>query len=150
MASVYGANHTNAFQTVPAVKLDVGVMGGRGRVVYDTYSASGALSANDKIYLGRLPKGARVKAGRFVCADLGTTGVIDIGYEYVNSADGTSDQDGFFAAVDVHTAAVDSQMAGTAAAYMLELSGDAYIVAKVTTATTAAGALSLLLEYVVD
>lgn len=152
MASFYGANSTLAFNTVPSQKVDVTNWFGKERVVYDSYTVPTAAPANaDKIYLGKLPKGAKVGGGRLTCSDLGTVGVLNVGYEYVNSADGSAVTNAFFASVDVHTAASDNTMAGTAAGYMVELAGEAYIVATITTAWDAtSGSIQCRMIYTLE
>ena len=59
MATVYGVNFTKYDQNVPKEMVNVAENGGRMRVIYDTYVAS-ALAKDSTIYVGRLPKGARV------------------------------------------------------------------------------------------
>tara|TARA_R100001510_G_C7614890_1_gene177352 strand:- start:7 stop:468 length:462 start_codon:yes stop_codon:yes gene_type:complete len=59
MATVYGVNFTKYDQNVPKEMVNVSENGGRMRVIYDTYVAS-ALAKDSTIYVGRLPKGARV------------------------------------------------------------------------------------------
>lgn len=66
MANIYGANYTTrnpvtagaAAGTIPDV-IESGEWGGRVRVAYDSYTASGgATGASDVIYMGQLPANA--------------------------------------------------------------------------------------------
>lgn len=151
MASYYGVNHTKAFVNVPSEKIDVSAWKGRMRWVYDEISLAGAVALNEKIYLGIIPKQAKVVEAILAFSDLGAAGVMDLGYEKVDSSL-SSDQDAFLAAVDVNSAAGTKKMSDQAnmVGFGLELDGDAYIVAKATTATTAAGTLKCAVCYVLD
>lgn len=151
MASIYGVNATKAFVNVPSDKVDVTDWGAKVRHVYDTYVVTAAPSAGDKLYMGKLPKGAKVIGARLVTPDLGTVGVLNVGYEYINSADGSAVTNAFFASVDVHTSALNSTMAGTEAGYMYELAGEAYLVVNITTAWDAtSGTIKLSVSYVLE
>lgn len=153
MASLYGVNHTKAFVNVPADKVDVSAWQGRVRQIYDEIDLSAALALNDKVYMGKLPKGAKVVEAILAFPDLGTTGQFDVGYEYVNSADGTSDPDAFLNDVDVNSAAATVKMSDQAnmAGFGVEMAGEAYIVVTAVAATTAtSGKVKLCVQYVVD
>tara|TARA_Y100000114_G_scaffold120887_1_gene115952 strand:- start:29 stop:460 length:432 start_codon:yes stop_codon:yes gene_type:complete len=64
MANIYGANHTTAYpseagSTAVSGMVESAESGGRVRVLYDRYTASGgATNNNDVIYMGKLPKNA--------------------------------------------------------------------------------------------
>ena len=64
MANIYGANHTTAYpseasSTALAGMVESSESGGRVRVLYDRYTASGgATNNNDVIYMGKLPANA--------------------------------------------------------------------------------------------
>lgn len=152
MATYYGVNHTKAFQTVPAVKVDVSDWGGRIRVLSDSFTSEGAIAINEKVYMGRLPKGAKVIEVILASTDHGTAGDADVGYEYVNSADGSADLDAFLAAADVNAAAVTHVMSAKAnmIGFQKEMAGEAYVVISLPEATTAAGTFKLSVFYVVD
>lgn len=120
---------------------------------YDTYELTADLAAADKIYLGRLPKGAKVYKAMLAFDDLdGSGGTIDLGYEYVNSADGSNDADGFLAAVDVTSAGIVST--GETAlvdSVGLEMAGEANVVATINGDTDAtSGTIKAVIFYVVD
>jgi hypothetical protein len=153
MASLYGANHTKAFVNVPADKIDVSAWQGRVRQIYDEIDLSAVLALNDKVYMGRLPKGAKVVEVILAFPDLGTAGLLDVGYEYVSSADGTSDPDAFLNDVDVNTAAGTVKMSDQAnmVGMGVEMAGEANIVVTAIQATTAtSGKIKLIVEYVLD
>lgn len=78
MAAVKGANITNIDAT-PSVKADMAQFGGKLRVQFDTYEASG-LAAASTITMARLPKGAVVHNVIVFHDDLGTTaGTLAVG-----------------------------------------------------------------------
>jgi len=64
MANIYGANHTTAYpseasSTALAGMVESSEQGGRVRVLYDRYTASGGATGNsDVIYMGKLPANA--------------------------------------------------------------------------------------------
>jgi len=152
MASFYGVNHTKAFVNVPSDKVDVSAWHGRVRQMYDEIDLSAVLALNDKVYFGKLPKGAKVLEAMLAFPDLGTAGVVNLGYEKLDSSL-TSDEDAFLAAVDVNSAAATVKMSDQAnmVGFGLELDGDAYVVLKATTATTAvSGKIKCVIQYIVD
>lgn len=150
MASLYGSEFTDAFQTVPSVKVDVSKWGGRLRVAYGTYELTGDLSAADKIYLARLPKGAYVY-GAILAFDALGGGTMDVGYEYPN-ADGTDDPDGFVDGADVTSAGiVGSVEAALVDSIGLSMDGEADVVATVATDTSAtSGTVKVVILYALD
>lgn len=155
MASKYGVEYTNIFQTDPGVKVDVSKWQGKLRVMYGTYELSADLASGDKIYLGRLPKGAIVYNAMLAFDDLdGSGGTIDLGYEYNQSGDEslTDDLDGFLADVDVTSAGVvGSVEQALIDSIGLEMSGEADVVAVIdgdTDATT--GTVKAVIFYAID
>lgn len=152
MASLYGTYHTEAFQNDPVDNVAAKVFGGKIRQIYDEINLSAVLAVGDKVYLGKLPKGAKVVEAILSFPDLGTTGVVDLGYEKVDSSL-TSDQDAFLASVDVNSAADTVKMSdqNNMVGFGLEMDGDAYIVLKATTATTAtSGKIRCCVQYVLN
>lgn len=105
MASVYGVQYTKAFVNSPSDKVDVSRWGGRVRCMSDSFTLTADLASGDKIYLGRLPKGAIIHEVILASDDLDASGgTLDVGYEYPNS-EAVADPDAFLANVDVATAA---------------------------------------------
>ena len=57
MANIYGQNYTKGYISVPAEMAKIGEVGGVKRVLFDqVVGAAGA----DVLYIGKLPKGARI------------------------------------------------------------------------------------------
>lgn len=152
MASKYGLAYTDKFQTVPSVAIAGNKYGGRLRVCYDTYALSADLASGDKIYMGKLPKGARVIDCIVAFADLDASGgTIDVGYEYNATGESslTDDLDAFLADVDVTSAGTvgmieQANMAG----FGYEIEGDADIVVSIDGDTDAtSGTIKLAIVY---
>lgn len=107
MASLYGSAYTDKFQTIPSVAIAANKYGGRVHACYDSYALTADTASADKIYMGKLPKGARVIDCIIAFADLdGSGGTLDIGYEYNATGESalTDDPDAFLADVDVTSA----------------------------------------------
>lgn len=153
MASKYGVEYTNVTQDVPSEKAPANKWGARLRCVYDTYALSADLAAGDKIYMGKLPKGARVIDVQCSFADLdGSGGTIDIGYEYNASGESalTDDLDAFGVDIDVTSAASYTMAAEGAnlAGVGYEIEGDADIVVSIDGDTDAtSGTIKLCVIY---
>jgi hypothetical protein len=150
--SLYGSNYTKAFVTVPSEKVDVSHQHGRVRVSYDEIDLSSVIALNEKVYLGRLPKGAKVVEAILAFPDLGTAGVCDLGYKY-DDASLTSDPDAFLSGVDVNTAADTVKMSdqNNMVGFGVEMAGEASVILTATTATTAiTGKVKVAVHYVVD
>jgi hypothetical protein len=133
MASLYGVEYTNVTQDVPSEKAPANKWGARLRVVYDTYALTADTASGDKIYLGKLPKGARVIDVICHFADFDASGgTMDIGYEYNATGESslTDDPDAFGVDIDV-TSAASYAMASEGANLAgngYEIEGDADIV----------------------
>ena len=130
MASLYGVEYTNAVNDVPSEKALPNKWGSRLRSTYDSYTILADLAVGDKIYLGRLPKGARIIDVIVAFADLDTSGgTVDVGYEYAD-ATLTDDLDGFASGIDVTSAGAYSMSADGAnmAGFGYELTGETDIV----------------------
>jgi hypothetical protein len=103
----------------------------------------------------KLPKGARILNATLKSADLGTTGILNVGITASADALESADADFFFAALDVKTAAINKSMTGigtTIEGVHHKLLGDVTVVIVPTENTQAAtGAkLSLSVEYVLE
>ena len=57
MANIYGSNYTKAFINNPAEQANMGEYGGVKKVIFDQVAAG---AGADVLYIGKLPKGARV------------------------------------------------------------------------------------------
>lgn len=154
MTDFYGANHTKAFQNNPSEKIGVGEQAGRLRVAYDSYDFSAVITTSDSLKMMKLPKGARVIEVRVNSDDLGTTGTLNIGWEAGANGDEAADADGFFAALDVKAAAVNTSMskAGSRQPGLNKKFAEevqvAIVPAEDTTATS--GTIELIIEYILE
>lgn len=107
----------NGYKVLPSAD------GGRVRAFYARYVQGAATQAiNDTIYLGDLPKGARIRTGWRVSCSAGTvSSTLDIGLR-VKSTGAVIDADGIAAAVN--TAAAGQKDANTGA---LIANGEEYV-----------------------
>ena len=160
MPTVYSSQYTDAYISKPVVKIPPGYVAGEVKFLYFSFALPGAVvAAADVIKLGKLPKGAMVLDACLSFPDLGTTGVMDLGWAAsveVDSA-GTAlelaDADGLMAAVDMKAAAAIVNMADVAGAevagFLKEFAAqvDIQLVAsEATTATT--GTIKGYIQYV--
>lgn len=152
MASKYGLAYTDKFQTIPSVAIAANKYGSRVHSCFDSYTVTADLASGDKIYLGKLPKGARVLDVIVAFADLDASGgTVDVGYEYnaVGESALTDDPDAFLADVDVTSAGTvgmieQANMVG----FGYEIEGDADIIVTIDGDTDAtSGAIKLLVVY---
>lgn len=150
--NLYGINATNTLATVPAVNNEPYDLGGRVRVAYDSYTVPSGdeVGTSAVINLFKLPKGARVVGGQLTSSSTASAGVYQVGYQEngVDSAVATA----FWAAQDMGAAAIDLQLAGTAAGYMKVFGAETQVEVTFTTATTsgAGDTIKVKLFYVVD
>lgn len=133
MASLYSVGYTDAFRDVPSEKVHANKWGGKSRWAYDSFSLTADTASGDKVYMFKLPKGARIINAILATSDLdGSGGTLDVGYEYNASGDSalTDDTDAFLADVDVASAAITVGMIEQVnmAGFGYELEGEADIV----------------------
>lgn len=151
MASLYGLEYTNVTQDVPSEKAPINKWGGNIRCMYDTYAISADVASGDKLYMGKLPKGARVLDVILAFADLdGSGGTLDVGYEYNATGNTlTDDLDAFLADVDVTSAGTVGMIEqGNMVGFGYEIEGDADIVITFDGDTDAtSGTIKLLVLY---
>jgi len=69
MANKHGVNYTKAYVSVPAQLCNIGEVGGVKRVLFDQLLAGGV--AADDLFIGKLPKGARVLEVKSIGAGAG-------------------------------------------------------------------------------
>lgn len=154
LTTVYGDQYTDAYQSEPSVKLDVSLQGGRVRRAYGSYTVDAAdeFGTSGLINMFKLPKGARLIECNFVSPDLGTTGIVDIGWDGGTNSGETADPNGIYAAQSVKAAAVDARMDRTLAGWNKKFDDEVSIQIDFTEATDAAAGLTIELEalYVVD
>ncbi len=153
MTDFYGANNTLT-RNVPREMIGVGDYAGRVRSSYDSYTFAAVLTTSDSLKMMLIPQGARVVDLHVRSDDLGTTGLLNIGWDA--SADGgeAADADGFFAALDVKAAAIHTSIlhAATSPAGLFKKFTEPVRVAIVPTENTTAtsGDIELLLMYVLE
>lgn len=161
MATLYGNQYNSAFVTKPSTKVGIGDINGIVKRMYFDYTITAAPTAADTIKLGKLPIGARVFDAALKFPDLGSTGVLELGWAASDSgAQGTAetaDADGFMAAVDVNAAADlvtmnQQQLAsGALAGYLKKFTAAVDVEIYVTTAwTVTSGTIKGYVEYIVD
>lgn len=153
MTDFRGVNNTLR-NNVPKEKIGVGEAYGVMRVAYDEYSFAAVIDTTDTLYMQEIPVNARVYDAVLKHADLGTTGLFNIGWQAGANGDESADADGFFAAVDVNSAA-DVQSARNDAAApagihksFSEAVQVVIVPTEVTTATS--GDISLAIYFAVD
>lgn len=113
MATLYGTQYTNAYVDVPKTKIHSGDSSGAVMHMHFDYPIPGTVpTASDVIKLGKLPKGARILDAGLSFPDLGTTGVLELGWaasaelDSAGSAVEAADDNGFLVSVDVNAAAI--------------------------------------------
>ena len=157
------ATNITEFDTTPPSVVDSKTANGYERVIFDTIEAT-ALSVSDVVILARVPVDALLSSVLLATDDLGTTGVLDLGY-YKKNADGTYtavDSNNLASSLDVNTAAVafterrySAHNIDTVQKKVWELAGlsarpsydHMYIALTATTATTATGTISIIVKY---
>ena len=141
-ATLYSDQITN-LRATPQTKPMSGESRGKLRVSAFTYT--GDVAQNDLVELCRVPEGARIYSGRIDFTDFGASVTLDIG-------DGTTENK-YASAVDVATAAGQSDFANTWALYGLgreKLSAGITLTAKVEAANPDSGTLRGYLVYSVE
>ena len=107
MANFYGLNATKRDNTVPSVKIASQEDRGRMRVLYDKYTFTAIITTADVLKMMKIPKGAKVHEVTIKSADLGTTGILNVGWEAsAESGAEIADPNGFFSVLDVKAAPV--------------------------------------------
>lgn len=151
MATLYSNQYQDAFVDVPSDFIRSGDVSGEVKIMYMDFTVPAvAPTANDVFKLGKIPKGARILDAVLSFPDLGTTGVLELGYAADAAAVETADDNAFLASVDVNAAADTVSM--TDQVNMVGLgklfSAECDLELKVTTAWTAtSGTVKCLLYY---
>lgn len=115
MATKYGTNATNIYNTSIPKLAEQGEQNGDLHVLYDEYVFAGDLAANDVIYMGgKLPAGARVIDVILDSPDLDaqSAGALTVGWLASDDAVVAVNASGFLTSVDVHTAGKAQSMSG--------------------------------------
>ena len=150
MTDLYGSNYTKAYVNMPSEKAGKGEYNGHVKILFDEYVVPTAneLATADFIYLGKLPKGARVLGGKVKTDAAGATGIFDIGY-LANGVD-AADADAFAASVDPGAAAVLQELNGAAIGKKFEAETTVLIDVTEVTADAGGDRIQVWIEYVVD
>ncbi len=150
MATLYGKNADKVNDGL-GVKIDKGETNGRVRVLYDSYTFDGELTAvaPDLIKLGALlPAGARVIGGMFKAPASGATGQVSVGYA-ANGVD-VADPDGFVTTKDPGAAAVLAPVDGAAVGKKFTVATQVEATIVEATASADGDTWEMWLLYVVD
>ena len=142
MATLY-SDQITGLRATPQTKPDSGVS--NGKVRSEVFTWTGDAAQNDLVELCRLPVGARILTGRLDFTDFGTSVTLDIG-------DGTTENK-YLSALDIATAAGNSDFANTYALYGLgreRLSTAITLTAKLEGANPASGTLAGYILYTVE
>jgi hypothetical protein len=153
MADFFGDNATLRDSNVPSDKIKVQEQHGRMRIAHDTITFTAELTTSDSLKMMELPSGAKIYDAEVNSDDLGTTGVLDIGWEASSEGGEAADPNGLYAALDVATAAVARQkMANSVAGYLKQFTEKVRIAIVPSTSTDAATGqtLNLTVWYTVD
>lgn len=146
LTNTYGVNYKKAYVGTNGVFSPVaqGEQSGKVKIAYDSITFdNNVVATTDVIYLMKLPAGAKIVDAILKCEDLGTTGVVDVGF---------SSGSELFASADVKAAAIASHLAAGSSAHLSTLTAEKQVTAKFSEATDAAlnKTLQLVVFYVVE
>jgi hypothetical protein len=161
MATLYGDQYAAAYVTKPSSKIGPGDVIGDVKRLYFEYTITAAPTAADVIKVAKLPIGARVFGAGLKFTDLGTTGVLELGWAAsASGAQGTAETasaSGLLLTVDVNTAAdfvtMDQQQeaGGSLAGHLKKFTATVDVQILVTTAwTVTSGTIKGYVDYIVD
>lgn len=141
--ATFYSDQITSLRATPQSKPMSGESNGKVRVAH--FSFTGDVAQNDLVELCRLPEGARIYHGRVGFTDFGTSVTMDIG-------DGTTENK-YASAIDVATAAGQSDFANTNALYGLgreRLSAGITLTAKFEAANPDSGSIYGYVLYAVE
>ncbi len=143
MATFYGDQFQAAYNAKPSTKWSPGDFNSSLRRIYFEYTITTTTPiATEKIKVGKIPLGARVHGAGLKFTDLGSTGILELGFAADVGAVETADPDAFLSTVDVNAAAdfvtMDQQQeaGGALAGHLKEFAAECDIEIYVTTAWT--------------
>lgn len=155
MSTLYGNQYQDAFVDVPSSKIKGKDIGGDVKRMYFDYTITAAPTNGDVIKLGKLPAGARVHNACLQFPDLGTAGILNLGWSAGAKGLEAADADGLLVNVDVNTAAdavsmqIQMEAGGSNAGYLKEFSEEVEIQIDVAAAwTVAAGTIKGFVEFI--
>lgn len=164
MATLYSNQYQDAYVDVPSSKIGPGDQSGDLKFLFFDFTVPGTAPTDaDIVKLAKLPKGARVVEACLSFPDLGTAGVVELGWAASAEKDGpngltgtvleAADDNGFLASVDVNAAANTVKMSSdmnNAAGLLKNFSAEVDVQLLVTTAWTAtSGTVKGYLSYVI-
>ncbi len=117
LTNLYGVNYKKALVTVPPLKIKQGELGGKKRLLIDSFALDADAAGTEVVIMGRLPKNALVVRARVFGPDLGGTGTLKLGNSVSVDGSGTDavDDDSFITAADSSGQAFDVSDNATAA-----------------------------------
>lgn len=149
MSTYYGTNAAKLIAS-PQPKIAPGEYNGHIKVMYDEHTfEANVYSISDVIKVGApLPKNARVLEVKVFCDSLGTTGIMEVGYE-ANGVD-NADTDGFIDAADAGGQAVHA--VGDGPAIGKKFTAETQVIATMTEASDGASGdkARFMVFYIVD
>jgi hypothetical protein len=155
MSTLYGNQYQDAFVDVPSNKVKGKDIGGEVKKMYFDFTITAAPTAGDVIKVGVLPKGARIYNAGLQFPDLGTAGILNLGWAAGAEGLEAADADGLLVNVDVNTAAdavsmqIQMEAGGSNAGYMKELAEEVVVQIDVATAwTVSAGTIKGFVEFI--
>lgn len=164
MAQFYSNQYEDAYVDKPSNKIAPGDQSGDIRFMFFDFTVPSSAPSNSDYYsLGKIPKGARVVEACLSFPDLGTAGVVELGWAASAEKDGPNgltgtalelaDADGFLASVDVNAAANTVKMSSdmnNAAGFLKHFSAEVEAQLFITTAWTAtSGVVKGYISYVI-
>ena len=114
MASYYGVNYNNIYQSNPVLPALPGQAFGKVKMLFDEFVLTAEIDTPDKLYMcHKLPAGAIVIDAAIIAPSLGTTGILQLGHS-ANGVDNL-DVDAFVQSADAGGQAVIAKPAAGAA-----------------------------------
>lgn len=151
MATLFGENATKRDVNIPAVKIGTVDSHGRMRVARDKISLTALLAQNDIIKMMKLPAGAKIYEVEISSDDLGSVGVLDVGWAASAEGGEVADPNGLYAALDVTSAIARQKIGNSLPGFLKRFTEEVQIQIDATTATDAvSGDIELIIYYVVD
>lgn len=153
MADFFGDNATLRESNVPSEKIRTQDQHGRMRIAHDELTFTDELTTSDVLTLMKLPAGAKIYEVEINTDDLGTTGILDVGWAASAEGGEVADDNGLYAALDVKAAAnarlkIVNSVAGFQKRFTEEV--EIQVVPSENTDVATGQTLSLTIWYVVD
>jgi len=152
MANFFGDNATLRDSNIPSEKIRTQDQHGRMRVAHDEITFAAELTTSDTLTMMTLPAGAKIYEVDISSDDLGSTGVLDVGWAASSEGGEVADDNGLYAALDVTSAVVRQKIANSLPGYLKRFTEEVAIKIVPSTSTDVATGqtLKLTIWYVVD